>query len=52
MDQLKEEIPEFNLDTRLITIRDSSHQTTLSVQDFIIMRYAQMIDALLFKENQ
>jgi len=47
MDQLKEEIPEFNLDTRLMTIRDSLRQTTLSVQDFIIMRYAQMIDSLL-----
>jgi len=49
MEQLRGEIPEFDLDRRTLTIQDETHQTTVSWEDFIAIRYAEAITDLLLE---
>ena len=52
MEQLRGEIPEFDLDRRMLTIQDETHQTTVSWEDFIAIRYAEAITDLLLEEEK
>ena len=51
MEQLRDEIPSFNLDERFMTIQDETHQKTMSWEDFIAIRYAEAMADLLLEED-
>ena len=43
MDQLQGEIPSFDLDLRMLTLKDGSHEVNVSQRDLIVDRYATAI---------
>lgn len=52
MEQLRGEIPGFDLDRRTLTIQDETHRNTMTWEDFIAIRYAEAIADLLLREKK